>query len=519
MGKPTGFLEHNREIASDRPPSERLGDWKDFHTHLPDSKLGLQTARCMDCGVPYCQGGISFDRTPKAGCTLHNNIPEFNHLVWLAEQADGESAQNALWFQAYQRLAHTSNFPEFTSRVCPALCEVGCVAGGHGFGAVTIKSAEYAIIEKAFANAWVKPCPPASRTGKKVAVVGSGASGLAAAAQLNAAGHTVDVYERADRAGGLLMYGIPNMKLEKNVVERRVALMRSEGINFILDTPVGGSAPGAVSAQELLGRYDVVALCVGSTTPRNLAAEGRQLDGVHFAVPYLTAATKALLAGDPAKTEISAKGKHVIVIGGGDTGNDCVGTALRQGAASVTQLEIMAEPPERRDTAPSANPWPQWPNSKKTDYGQEEAAFRQGADPRRYLTTVKKLNGDANGKLVSAEIVKVKWGRNDKGAPVPEPQRDTEETLPAGLVLIAMGFIGPEQTLLKEFGLDADPRGNIAAKFDDSGNDHIFDHTAFQTSNPKVFAAGDGRSGQSLIVSSIREGRQLALAANEYLAK
>jgi len=472
----------------------------------------------MDCGVPFCQAGTSFDRTPAAGCTLHNNIPDFNHLAWLAVQAADDAARDALWRRAYECLRHTSNFPEFTSRVCPALCEVGCVAGGHGFGAVAIKSAEFAIIEKAFANGGVTPRPPAVRTGRKVAVVGSGASGLAAAAQLNAAGHSVDVYERSDRAGGLLMYGIPNMKLEKSVVERRLKLMRDEGVNFVLNAPVGGNGAGAVDPKELLARYDAVVLCTGATAPRPLSAPGANLAGVVFAVPYLTAATRALLAGDPAKTTISAAGKHVIVVGGGDTGNDCVATALRQGAASVTQLEIMPEPPAVRDTAWDKNPWPQWPKTKKTDYGQEEAAARQGTDPRRYLTTIKELKAAAGSEtLATAELVKVKWVKNAKGALVPEPQTGTEETIPAELVLVAMGFLGPEPTIAKELGLDTDPRGNIAAAFDDAGNDHLFDPHSFTTSNPKVFAAGDARRGQSLIVTAIREGRQAAAAADAFL--
>ncbi|RRK01458.1 glutamate synthase subunit beta [Opitutaceae bacterium TAV4] len=484
MGKPTGFLEYMREIPVDRSPLDRLNDWSEFHLHMDEKKLRNQGARCMDCGVPFCHTGRLISGMA-AGCPIHNLIPEFNDLVF-----------RGLWQQAYERLSKTNNFPEFTGRVCPAPCEGSCVLGIHN-PPVAIKNNEYSIIERAWEEGWVLPREPRMRTGKKVVVIGSGPSGLAAAAQLNTAGHTVTVYERADRPGGLLMYGIPNMKLDKrDVVLRRVELMKQEGITFICNAEVGTK----IDAHELLSSHDAVVVCTGATQPRDLPIEGRQLKGVHFAMDFLTAGTKALLAtpagSPPAASAITARDKHVIVIGGGDTGTDCVGTSLRQGCRSVTQIEIMPKPPLERQPS---NPWPEWPKIYKMDYGQEEAAARQGSDPRIYLTTVKKFIGDAEGRIEKLVTVQIKWEKNDKGQFVPVEQPGTEKTLPAQLVLLAMGFLGPEQPLLKKLGLETDTRSNIKAE-----------HERHTTSNPKVFAAGDCRRGQSLVVWAINEGRAAA---------
>jgi glutamate synthase (NADPH/NADH) small chain len=425
-----------------------------------------------------------------AGCPIHNLIPEFNDLVY-----------RGLWRQAYERLCKTNNFPEFTGRVCPAPCEGSCVLGIHN-PPVAIKNNEYSIIERAWEEGWVLPREPRVRTGKKVAVIGSGPSGLAAAAQLNTAGHTVTVYERADRPGGLLMYGIPNMKLDKRaVVLRRVELMKQEGITFICNATIGGDGPTDIEPREILDQHDALILCTGATQPRNLAIEGRQLAGVHFAIEFLASGTRALLDRTP--PAITAAGRHVVVIGGGDTGTDCVGTSLRQGCRSVTQIEIMPKPPLERQPG---NPWPEWPKVLKTDYGQEEAIARQGADPRRYLTTVKKFLGDARGRLQSLVTVRIKWDKNDKGQFVPVEQPGTEEELPAQLVLIAMGFLGPEQPLPKEFGLETDARGNIKAE-----------HEKHRTTHPKIFAAGDCRRGQSLVVWAINEGRAAARECDKFL--
>ncbi|MDR1011129.1 MAG: glutamate synthase subunit beta [Opitutaceae bacterium] len=485
MGKPTGFLEYMREIPVDRTPLERLKDWDEFHLRMDEKKLRNQGARCMDCGVPFCHTGRLISGMA-AGCPLHNLIPEFNDLVY-----------RGLWRQAYERLGKTNNFPEFTGRVCPAPCEGSCVLGITN-PPVAIKNNEYAIIERAFEEGWVHPLEPRTRTGKKVAIIGSGPSGLAAAAQLNAAGHAVFIYERADRPGGLLMYGIPNMKLDKReIVLRRIELLKQSGVTIYCNADIGDHIP----PQELLAEHDALILCTGATQPRNLPIAGRQLEGVHYAIEFLTSSTKALLAEtDPA---ITARDKHVIVIGGGDTGTDCVGTSLRQGCRSVTQIEILPKPPSGRQPN---NPWPEWPKTLKTDYGQEEAIARQGADPRLFLTTVKKFQGDAQNRLQSIVTVQVKWDKNEKGQFVPIEQPGTEKEHPAQLVLIAMGFLGPEQPLLKELGLETDARGNIKAE-----------HEKHRTNHSKIFAAGDCRRGQSLVVWAINEGRAVARECDRYL--
>jgi glutamate synthase (NADPH/NADH) small chain len=487
MGKPTGFIEYLRELPVDRTPQERTRDWNEFHHHMEEKRLRHQAARCMDCGVPFCHTGKLISGMA-SGCPVNNVIPEWNDLIY-----------RGLWREALDRLHMTNNFPEFTGRVCPAPCEGSCVLGISS-PPVTIKSIENAIIDRGWEEGWVLPEPPQTRTGKKVAVIGSGPAGLAAAAQLNRAGHQVTVLERADRPGGLLMYGIPNMKLDKReVVERRLKLMEQEGIKFICNAHVGEN----VEPQLLRKDFDAIVICTGATLPRDLPVEGRSLNGVHFAMDYLTHSTKALLNGGPDSTPIHAHDRHVIVIGGGDTGTDCVATAMRQGCKSLTQLEIMPKPPMDRA---ADNPWPEWPKVYKMDYGQEEAAARFGLDPRAYQTTVKHFNGDENGAVKELATVEITWQKNDKGQFVPVEVPGTERTHPAQLVLLAMGFLGPEQPLIKDLSVETDPRSNIKA-----------DHGKYTTSVKGVFAAGDCRRGQSLIVWAINEGRGAARECDRYL--
>ncbi len=487
MGKPTGFLEFKRQLPADRSPLERLGDWKEFHHHMPEADMRKQGARCMDCGVPFCHtGNILAGMT--TGCPVNNLIPEWNDLVF-----------RGLWREALDRLHKTNNFPEFTGRVCPAPCEGSCVAGING-DPITIKQNEYAIIERGWKEGWVVANPPATRTGRRVAVVGSGPAGLAAAAQLNSAGHSVTVYERADRPGGLLMYGIPNMKLDKEeVVLRRIRLMEQEGVKFVCNTEIGKTLPAA----RLVADFDAVVLATGATKPRDLAVPGRDGRGAYFAMEFLGANTKALL--DKAPAPISAKGLDVVVIGGGDTGTDCVGTSLRHGCKSVIQLEIMAQPPLKRA---ANNPWPEWPKTLKVDYGQEEAAAVQGADPRTYLTSATSIERDASGAVTGVRTVQVKWEKDAAGRFGPQPVPGTEKLLPAQLVLIAMGFTGPEQALLDELRVERDTRSNVSAA-----------HGKFTTSIPGVFAAGDCRRGQSLIVWAINEGRGAARECDRFLMR
>jgi glutamate synthase (NADPH/NADH) small chain len=482
MGKPTGFLEFGREPAHVRAPLERIKDWSDAHPAYDEQILRDQGARCMDCGIPYCHAGELVNGLAM-GCPIHNLIPEWNDLVY-----------RGLWREAIIRLHKTNNFPEFTGRVCPAPCEGSCTLG-ISQPPVTIKTIEAEIIERAFREGWIVPEPPLSRTGMKVAVVGSGPAGLAAAAQLNRAGHKVTVFERDDRIGGLLVYGIPNMKLDKAVVERRVKLLEAEGIKFRTGVTVGKD----VAAAALVKDFDAVVLATGATVPRDLGVEGRELAGVHFAMDYLVANTRALLDG-PA-TQISAAGKDVIVIGGGDTGTDCVGTAIRQGAKSVVQLEILPQPPETRA---ADNPWPQWPKVYKLDYGQEEAAALWGADPRRYLVNTRRLVGE-DGRVQSIETADIEWVHTPGSRPEIRECPGTERSFPADLVLIAMGFLGPEPDLPTAFGCRLDGRGNIARDGD------------YMTTTPGVFAAGDCSRGQSLVVWAINEGRQAAHAVDKYL--
>jgi glutamate synthase (NADPH) small chain len=487
MGKPTGFIEYLRELPLDRGPAERVRDWDEFHQHMDEKRLRQQGARCMDCGVPFCHTGKLISGMA-SGCPVNNLIPEWNDLVY-----------RGLWREALDRLHKTNNFPEFTGRVCPAPCEGSCVLGINA-PPVTIKNIENAIIDKGFAEGWVLPEPPAKRSGKRVAVIGSGPAGLAAAAQLNRAGHSVTVYERADRPGGLLVYGIPNMKLDKgDVVARRIRLMEQEGIQFVCNANVGEN----VEAQLLVRDYDATVVCTGATQPRDLKVEGRDFDGVHFAMDYLTASTQSLLSGKSDAAPIHARGKDVLVLGGGDTGTDCVGTAMRQGCRSLKQLEIMAMPPMDRA---ADNPWPEWPKVYKMDYGQEEAAAKFGSDPREYLTTVKKFIGDAAGKLTGVVTVRIQWKKNDAGQFVPVEQPGTETLHDAQLVLLAMGFLGPESALLTELKVESDARSNVRAE-----------HGRFATSVPGVFAAGDCRRGQSLVVWAINEGRGAARECDRYL--
>jgi glutamate synthase (NADPH/NADH) small chain len=487
MGKPTGFIEYLRELPQDRAALERIRDWNEFHHHLEQAKLREQAARCMDCGVPFCHTG-SLLNGMASGCPIHNLIPEWNDLVY-----------RGLWKEALERLHKTNNFPDFTGRVCPAPCEGSCVLGINALP-VTIKNLERDIIDRGWQEGWVVPEPPKIRTGKKVAVIGSGPAGLCAAAQLNKGGHLITVFERADRVGGLLMYGIPNMKLDKQkVVLPRVAQMEAEGVKFVTNTEVGVSYP----AKKLLKDFDAVVLCTGATKPRDLPVDGRTLKGIHFAMDFLTQNTRSLLDGSRNGDFISAEAKDVMVIGGGDTGTDCVGTAMRHGCRSLVQLEILPRPPQDRA---ADNPWPEWPKIYRLDYGQEEAAAKFGADPRIYLTTAKKFIGDDQGWVKEVLTVQIKWERNDKGQFVPKEVLGSEQLHSVQLVLLAMGFLGPEQPLLEELGLHRDPRTNIKADFD-----------KYATNLNGVFAAGDCRRGQSLVVWAFNEGRGAARECDRYL--
>lgn len=487
MGKVTGFLEFPRELPLAVPPAERVHNWEEFHGHAEEAILRQQGARCMDCGVPFCHTGIVINSLT-SGCPINNLIPEWNDLVY-----------RGLWKEAYDRLMKTNNFPEFTGRICPAPCEGSCVLGIND-PPVTIKNIECAIIDKAFEEGWVHADRPPVRTGKKVAIVGSGPAGLACAAQLNKVGHEVTVYERADRIGGLLMYGIPNMKLDKKIVERRIDLMREEGVVFVTKCEVGKDLP----ASKLLSDFDAVVLCGGATQPHDFFAgsEGRNLGGIHFAMEFLHANTKSLLDTNLVNGQyISAKGLDVVVIGGGDTGTDCVGTSLRHGCKSLTQLEIVPRPPSERA---ADNPWPQWPRTYFLDYGQQEAAALFGDDPRRYSTQTLRFLGK-DGHVTGVETVEVEWVKNN-GKTTPRNRPGTEKVYPAQLVLLALGFKGPENQLLDKLGITRDPRSNAQAEYG-----------KYLTNIKNVFAAGDMRRGQSLVVWAINEGRGAAREVDRYL--
>ena len=486
MSKPTGFMEYSRELGPDRLPGVRAFDYLEMHLELPEAKLRTQAARCMSCGIPFCHTGTLLSGMA-SGCPINNLIPEWNSLVY-----------RGLWEEALKRLLRTNNFPEFTGRVCPAPCEGSCTLSLNE-EAVTVKQIEHAIIERGFAEGWIAPQPPAERTGKRVAVVGSGPAGLACADQLNKAGHWVTVYERADRVGGLLVYGIPNMKLDKAVVQRRVDLMAAEGVEFVTNTEVGKS----LSAAQLREEFDAIVLCGGATRPRDLPVEGRNLKGIHFAVDFLRADTRNLFdAEDASHAWISARHKSVVVIGGGDTGTDCVGTAVRHGCTGIVQLEIMPRPPDAR---PADNPWPEWPRTFRTDYGQEEAREVFGRDPREFAILTQRFVGDASGHVREVHTVRVQWEQRD-GRPAFRELPGTEQVWPAHLVLLAMGFVGPESTLVTQFGLEQDARTNVRAEYGQ-----------FATSVPGVFAAGDMRRGQSLVVWAINEGRGAARECDRYL--
>lgn len=477
MGKPTGFKEFERSTVPYRAPAERLLDYKEIYTAPADEHLTTQGARCMDCGVPFCQS--------ENGCPVYNLIPEWNDLVYKGQ-----------WREALDRLHKTNNFPEFTGRVCPAPCEGSCVLGINE-PAVTIKNIENAIIDKGFENGWVTANAPKFRTGKKVAVVGSGPAGLAAAAQLNQHGHEVTVYERADRIGGLLMYGIPNMKLEKDVVDRRVKLLEAEGVKFQTNADVGGNGENAIDVKALLNDVDALLMATGATTPRDLKINGREGEGVHYAMEFLTANTRSLLDSNLEDGNyISAKDKNVIVIGGGDTGTDCIATSLRHGCKSLVNFEIMPKPSMDR---PADNPWPLWPRIHRVDYGHEEAAYRDGEDPRTYSISGKEFVRDANGKLLGINTVEV--DANFKEVP------GTTQFWEADLILLSMGFLGPEHYVSEPLSLDLDGRSNYQAEYKD-----------FRTSHPKVFAAGDCRRGQSLVVRAIDEGRLVADKIDAFLS-
>ncbi len=488
MGKPTGFMDYKREVSKAAQPKDRIKDFNEFHEHLPQEKQQMQGARCMECGVPFCQAGMNICGMT-SGCPLHNLVPEWNDLVYTGN-----------WKQAYNRLKKTNSFPEFTSRVCPALCEAACTCGLNGEPVAT-KENEYAIIENAYAEGYAAAKPPKVRTGKRVAVVGSGPAGLAVADQLNKRGHSVTVYERSDRIGGLLMYGIPNMKLEKKIVERKVKIMEEEGVTFLTGTDVGKD----VKAESLLKEYHKVVLACGASNPRDIQAAGRDAKGIYFAVDFLKANTKSLLDSRLEDGKyVNAKDKNVVIIGGGDTGNDCVGTVIRHGCKSVTQIEMMPKAP---DTRAENNPWPEWPKVCKTDYGQEEAIAVFGHDPRIYESTVKEFVKDKNGSLKAVKTVKLAWEKEEAtGRMVRKEVAGSEQTLPAEIVLIAAGFLGTQKYVSDAFKVELDGRTNVKTA---AG--------AYETTAKNVFVAGDMHRGQSLVVWAIREGREAARAVDESL--
>ena len=496
MGKATGFMDYDRQDKMAEDPKERIKHFKEFHTPLSKEEQELQGARCMACGVPFCQSGQML-MGMASGCPLHNLVPEWNDLIF-----------HGNWEEAYHRLKKTNNFPEFTSRVCPALCEAACTCGLNG-DAVSSKANEYSIIENAYKKGYAEAKPVKVRTGKKVAVVGSGPSGLATADMLNRRGHSVTVFEREDKIGGLLRYGIPNMKLEKQFIDRKIAIMEEEGIQFVTGCNIGKDKKAAT----LLKEFDRVVLCCGASNPRDIKVPGREAEGIYFAVDFLKSTTKALWKNAKQNadgtydlslkdgTYISTKGKNVMVIGGGDTGNDCVGTSMRHGAKSVLQLEMMPKAPDERT---EMNPWPEWPRVCKTDYGQQEAAVIFGHDPRVYQTTVKEFKKDKNGNVCKAVLVKLEPKKDEKtGRVMMAEVTGSEYTVDVDLVLIAAGFLGSQDYVTRAFGVEVNERTNVKTA---AG--------AYGTNVKNVFTAGDMHRGQSLVVWAIREGREAAKAVD-----
>ena len=496
MGKATGFMDYDRQDKMAEDPKERIKHFKEFHTPLSKEEQELQGARCMACGVPFCQSGQML-MGMASGCPLHNLVPEWNDLIFQEN-----------WEEAYYRLKKTNNFPEFTSRVCPALCEAACTCGLNG-DAVSSKANEYSIIENAYKKGYAAAKPVKVRTGKKVAVVGSGPSGLATADMLNRRGHSVTVFEREDKIGGLLRYGIPNMKLEKQFIDRKIAIMEEEGVQFVTGCNIGKDKKAAT----LLKEFDRIVLCCGASNPRDIKVPGREAEGIYFAVDFLKSTTKALWKNAKQNadgtydlslkegTYISAKGKNVMVIGGGDTGNDCVGTSMRHGAKSVLQLEMMPKAPDERT---EMNPWPEWPRVCKTDYGQQEAAAVFGHDPRVYQTTVKEFKKDKNGKVCKVVLVKLEPKKDEKtGRMMMAEVAGSEYTVDVDMVLIAAGFLGSQDYVTKAFGVEVNERTNVKTA---AG--------AYSTNVKNVFTAGDMHRGQSLVVWAIREGREAAKAVD-----
>jgi len=477
MGKPTGFIEYRRNDDIERNPLARINDYKEFISHMDDREREIQGARCMDCGVPFCHSSY--------GCPISNLIPEWNELLYRGN-----------WKEAYRRLRATNNFPEITGRVCPAPCETACVLGINE-PSVTIKANEKAIIDRAIENRWLEPIQPAVRTGKKIAIIGSGPAGLSAADQLNQAGHTVVIFERNDRPGGLLMYGIPNMKLDKELLLNRIKVMEEEGVEFRLNTYIGRDVP----PEELLNHFDAILLATGSTVPRDIPIKGRTLRGIHFAMEFLESSTKTLLDGSEG---ISVKGKNVIVIGGGDTGNDCIGTSVRQGCKSIKNFEILPKPPINRD---ASCPWPIYPRIYKHDYGHKEAEAKYGNDPRAYAISAHEFLDDGNGNISGVVTQRVEWYQDEGGKYCFRTLSGSRENWKADYVFLALGFVGPEKDLPGLLDLEMTSLGTIKTGRQQSHN----------TSVPKVFTAGDSRRGQSLVVWAIREGREAAAEIDTFL--
>mgnify|MGYP005892836001 CR=1 FL=1 len=488
MGKPTGFMEYERKDNAAIEPLERIKNFNEFHAPMREKDRKEQAARCMNCGVPFCQSGMMIGGMA-SGCPLNNLVPEWNDLIYRGN-----------YEKALQMLRQTNNFPEFTSRVCPALCEAACTCGLHDTP-VTCKANENYIVEYGYRHGLMDANPPKVRTGKKIAIVGSGPSGLAAADQLNKRGHSVTVYERNDHIGGLLMYGIPNMKLEKHIIDRKIRIMEEEGVKFVTNTDIGKDA----KSRKLLDGFDRVVLCCGASNPRDIKAPGRDAKGIYFAVDFLKGVTKSLLDSNLKDGNfVSAKDKHVVIIGGGDTGNDCVGTSIRLGAKSVTQIEMMPKAPDHRA---ANNPWPEWPKICKTDYGQEEAIAMFGHDPRIYESTVKEFIKDKNGNLSAVKLVKLAWEKDpETGRMNMKEIPDSEQILEAQIVLIAAGFLGSQKYVTDAFKVAVDGRSNVKTE---AGK--------YKTSVDNIFTAGDMHTGQSLVVKAIRQGRECAREVDESL--